>query len=243
MPIPVSDTEKARPAPAPGTCEVSRRIRSCTRPCWVNLTALDSRLCSTCRSRCRSVTTSAGTSGADATANSSLFSAASGSNTVRRSSASDPSANGSGCTSSLPASTRDRSRMSLISSSRSDPDEWITLAYSTCLGDRFAAGFSASSRARMSRLFSGVRSSCETFARNCDLYREARSSCLARSSISCPACSISAFLISMSRFCWASCAALSSSSALELCSSSCRACSSPVLDWSSAASRWDSCSR
>ncbi len=87
-----------------------------------------------------------------------------------------------------------------MSCSRSVPEEWMTLAYSTCLGDRFASGLSASSRPRMSRLFNGVRSSCDMLARNWDLYLDARSSCRARSSSSCRACSISTFLISMSRF-------------------------------------------
>ena len=62
-------------------------------------------------------------------------------------------------------------------------------------------GFWASSRARISRLLSGVRSSWDMLARNCDLYLEASASCCARSSSSCRACSISAFLVSMSRFC------------------------------------------
>ncbi len=45
----------------------------------------------------------------------------------------------------------------------------MTLAYSTCLEVRFSDWFWASSRASTSRLFSGVRSSCDMFARNCDL--------------------------------------------------------------------------
>ena len=45
----------------------------------------------------------------------------------------------------------------------------------------------------------------------------------------CRACSISPFLISISRFCRASCAALSSSSAFDLCRSLSQASSSPVL--------------
>ncbi len=114
----------------------------------------------------------------------------------------------------------------------------MTVAYSTCLSVRLPSGFCASSRASTSRLFSGVRSSCDMLARNCDLYRLAWSSCLARSSISCLACSISAFLVSMSRFCAASSAALSASSALDCCSSICRDWSSAVsrCDWSSSAS-------
>ena len=73
-----------------------------------------------------------------------------------------------------------------MSWSRSEPAEWMTFAYSTCLAVRFRPGFCASSRARISRLFSGVRSSCDMFARNCDLYCEASASCLARAPRSLP---------------------------------------------------------
>ena len=66
------------------------------------------------------------------------------------------------------------------------------------------------------------------FARNSDLYFEDSASCAALSSRPRRACSISGFLISMSRFCWASSAALSSSSALVWCSSSDCFCSSCV---------------
>ena len=133
--MPVSVTENATTSAGPPP-RAARPARSCsaTLPCWVNFTALDSRLCSTWRSRCRSVTSSAGTSGTVATAKSQLASRRPAARTrsagPRRAREREPLR----VDSSLPASTRDRSRMSLISSSRSDPDEWITLAYSTCLG-------------------------------------------------------------------------------------------------------------
>ena len=72
-------------------------------------------------------------------------------------------------TSIFPASTFDRSRMSLMSLSRSVPDEWIVWANSTCFALRFASLFSPSSFARISSELSGVRSSCDMFARNSDL--------------------------------------------------------------------------
>ncbi len=102
-----------------------------------------------------------------------------------------------------------------MSCSRSVPAEWMTLAYSTCLGVRLRAGFCASSWARMSSEFRGVRSSWLMLARNSLLYLDASASCWARSSSSWRACSISLFFVSMSRFCWASSSAFSSSSALE----------------------------
>ena len=232
MPIPVSVTENASrlpsPSPAPSPAAASTepgsaaaaaaetaRTRSVTCPFSVNLTAFDSRLPSTWRSRCRSVTSSAGADGSIEISKSSPFSAVSGPNVACRSSTSALSRNRSACTSIRPASTLDRSRMSLMSCSRSEPAEWMTFAYSTCLAVRFRPGFCASSRARISRLFSGVRSSCDMFARNCDLYWEARPSCLARSSISSRAREISAFFASMSCFWAASSAAFSSRSALD----------------------------
>ena len=150
MPIPVSVTENASrlpsPSPAPSPAAASTepgsaaaaaaetvRTRSATCPFSVNLTAFDSRLPSTCRSRCRSVTSSAGADGSIEIAKSSPFSAVSGPNVACRSSTSALSRNRSGCTSSRPASTLDRSRMSLMSCSRSEPAEWMTFAYSTCL--------------------------------------------------------------------------------------------------------------
>ena len=49
-------------------------------------------------------------------------------------------------------------------------------------------------RDRMSRLFSGVRSSCDMLARNSDLYLEVSASCVAFSSSACRACSTSRVL-------------------------------------------------
>ena len=73
----------------------------------------------------------------------------------------------------------------------------------------------------MSRLLSGVRSSCDMFARNSDLYFEVSASCSAFSSTDARASSISRFFFSTSRFCSASSSAFSSSSSLVCCSSSC----------------------
>ena len=104
----------------------------------------------------------------------------------------------------VPDSIFDRSRMSLISVSRSLPDEWIVLAYSVCLAVRLPSGFFESWSERISRLLSGVRSSCDMLARNSDLYFDVRASCLAFSSSAWRACSTSWFLRSTSTFWWAS---------------------------------------
>ena len=66
----------------------------------------------------------------------------------------------------VPDSIFARSRMSLISASSSAPDEWMVRANSTCFGVRLPPTLSASSRARISSELSGVRSSCDMFARN-----------------------------------------------------------------------------
>ena len=52
----------------------------------------------------------------------------------------------------------------------------------------------------MSKLLSGVRNSCDMFARNSDLYFEVSANCLAFSSRAWRACSTSRFLRSTSTF-------------------------------------------
>ena len=120
--------------------------------------------------------------------------------------------------------------MSLISISRSLPDEWIVFANSTCLPLRLPSGFLQSWSERISRLLSGVRSSCDMFARNSDLYFEVSASCSAFSSSAWRACSTSWFLRSTSWFWCASRRAFSCSSWLVCCSSCWRLCSSSASD-------------
>ena len=116
--------------------------------------------------------------------------------------------------------------MSLISPSSSAPALWIVFANSICLAVRFPSTLSPSSFARISSELSGVRSSCDMFARNSDLYFDESASCSAFSSSALRASSISAFLISIRRFCSSSCCERSSSSSFVCCSSSCWVCSS-----------------
>ncbi len=83
MPMPVSETAKARMALALRRLSLSGyapalagEIRSDTRPCRVNLKAFESRFLITCWSRLASVSMVSGTSGSTLTTNSRLFDSA-----------------------------------------------------------------------------------------------------------------------------------------------------------------------
>ncbi len=133
-------------------------------------------------------------------------------------------------TATVPDSIFERSRMSLMSISRSLPEEWMVLENSTCLALRLPSVFLQSWSERISRLLSGVRSSCDMLARNSDLYFEVSASCSAFSSSAWRACSTSRFLRSTSWFWCASSRAFSCSSRLVCCSSCWRLCSSSASD-------------
>ena len=209
-------------------------IVSRTEPVSVNLNAFESRFFSTCWRRCSSVEICSGAPGASSIANSRPFSSATGLNERSTKSRTDSSSVRPACTSIFPASTLDRSRMSLISASRSEPALWIVDAASTCFAVRLPTSFDASTFDRISSELSGVRSSCDMFARNSDLYFELSASCSAFSSSELRAISISRFLISMSRFWRSSCSAFSWSSSFVACSSSC-------WDWSACDCSCSSC--
>ena len=175
-----------------------------TWPFSVNLKALLRRLLRICCRRCESVGIVSGRPGRSSIEKASLVASA----TWRkvRSSMGFSSASGQALMSraTVPDSSLDRSRMSLISLRRSVPDERMIVAYSICFGRRLPSGLAASSWARINRLLSGVRSSCDMLARNSDLYREVRASCSAFSSTSAFADSTSSLLCSTSAFCSAS---------------------------------------
>ncbi len=183
-----------------------------------------------CCSRLSSVYIERGRSGSTSTANSSFLSWASCAKV--RSIWSRRLANDISPMSSVtvPDSIFDRSRMSLIRPSRSEPASWMFLANSTCFSVRLPCALPASSLDRISRLFSGVRSSWLMLARNSDLYLDVSASCSAFSSRARLACSTSRFLASTWVFCLESRMAFSSSSALVCCSSSCLVRSSSS-DW------------
>ncbi|KAF1042473.1 MAG: hypothetical protein GAK34_02800 [Delftia tsuruhatensis] len=244
MPMPVSRTAKdSMPWGAQDTCRP-------TEPLAVNLSALDNRFLSTWASRMGSVCMVAGTPGSTVQVSSRPFSRAIG----RSGSISVCSAvamvTGSATTVTWPASILDRSRMSLISASRSLPAAWMVCAYLICSACRLPGLLSASSLARIRVEFSGVRSSWLMLARNSLLYWLASSSSRAlsvsapwaRSNCSrwyssCWVCSSRWALVCSSSVCWCSIWVCDScrmrlccsSSSLLTRSSSCWACSSS--DW------------
>jgi len=178
------------------------------------LNAFERRFFRTCPRRCGSETIEVGSLGSIATVNARPFSSPTCRNARSASSARVENATGARSSSILPASTFDRSRMSLMRERRSLPAEWIVRANSTSRSASPPSSLSASSRDRISIEFSGVRSSWDMFARNSDLYFEDSASCAAFSSNPRRANSISSFLISISRFCADSNGAFSSSSSL-----------------------------
>ena len=128
MPTPVSSTTNSITASARerlslANCRPSASpIRSLTLPTSVNLHAFESRFLSTCCSRCSSVSIVGGTF-APWTSISKLssLSSATGRNERSTNSRRSESLTSPTLTSILPASTLDRSRMSLIRFSRSEP--------------------------------------------------------------------------------------------------------------------------
>ena len=174
--MPVSATQKAiteRAAssrPCPGVQpDCAGAMASETPPCLVNLNALASRFFSTCLRRPRSVLTRGGSAGSMETENCRPLPCATCWKLRSRSSRSSSSRPGATLTAvRAPDSIFARSSRSLISESRSMPDAWMVCANCTSLAVRLPPALSASRRARISRLLSGVRSSCDMLARNCD---------------------------------------------------------------------------
>ena len=107
----------------------------------------------------------------------------------------------------------------------------MTLAYSTWVSVMLSSGLSSSCSARISRLFSGVRSSCDMLAMNSDLYFDETASWPAFSSTRRLDCSTSWFFCSASMFCSASSLAWRPRSSLDSRSSSCCERSSSAWDW------------
>ena len=206
-----------------------------TPPCAVNLNALESRFFSTCSTRFESVNRlPPARRGSTCTSNHSPRLSASWRKLRLAVSISVWNETSSGSTVTVPDSIFDRSRMSVIRLSRSLPAPWIVRANSTCFGVRLPSVLFPSCWPSTRMLFSGVRSSCDMFARNSDLYFEVSASSAALSSSARRACSISWFLRSTSAFCSASCCAFCASCSLVCCSSFWPVCSS-------AASCWDCC--
>ncbi len=210
---------------------VAGRMRSVAEPFSVNLKALARRFFRTCCRRLVSVWMVLGRAGSVSMWKSRWRDSATCLNVRATSSVRSAKVRSPTSTVTVPDSIFDRSRMSLISTRRSWPELWMVRANSIWRGVRLPSGLSPSWLARMSRLLSGVRSSCDMLARNSDLYFEVRASCSAFSSRARRACSTSLFLRSTSAFWLARSFAFSSSSSLVCCSSSCWLCSSRARPW------------
>ena len=176
MPIPVSRTSKrTATAPSPDSARVTRRT---TSPLSVNLTALPTRLVRTCRSRPGSPRSALGTSWRMRQSSSSPLAWAASAKDPRTSRTARRRSKSTISRSTRPASIFEKSRMSLMISSRARPEWSITSAYSRCSGVRLV-----SRRRRVMPMtpFMGVRISWLMLATNSDLRREAsRAACRAR---------------------------------------------------------------
>ena len=105
-------------------------------PTSVNLKAFESRLFRICCNRCSSVTMVGARCRSMSTRNPRPFSCAIGPKACSTTELTFWRATSAACTSILPASIFDRSRMSLMSDSRELPDAWIVRANSNCLSVR-----------------------------------------------------------------------------------------------------------
>ena len=125
-----------------------------------------------CRRRVLSPMTISGISSTDSTQISTPLAAAAGENSVATSSTSLIGSKGSECTSILPASILEKSRMSLMIARSATADEEIVEVMERCSG--FSVPCSKSSDMAMMP-FIGVRISWLMFARKADLMRSASS--------------------------------------------------------------------
>src|SRR6266550_4954565 len=82
-----------------------------------------------------------------------------------------------------PASTLERSRISLMRDKRWRPEERMSSVYSACFSFRSPNSLSPKTSEKPMMALSGVRSSCDMLARNSDLCRLAASICRPLSSI------------------------------------------------------------
>ena len=201
-------------------------ISSSTAPDSVNFTALDSRLRSTCCSRCSSVCRVAGSSERDLDGE--VEALVGGQRTECRLDVVDQlhaAAIRAGRTSILPASTLDRSRMSLISWSRSEPARVDGLGELDLLGRRGCR--SALSEQQLGQDQQAVERGAQLVGHvgeELRLVLRGERELLRALLQHLPGLLDLGFLISMSRFCVASSSAFSSSSRRWSCwSSSCRA--------------------
>ena len=192
MPTPVSCTlMRTWAAPAASS---SSATRTTTSPSAVNLTALPTRLATTCRSRNGSPRSIMGAScGMNCRASSRPLAAAGCANMASASSTASTRLKSVDSSARWPDSIFEKSRMSLITPNRWRPEACTASAQARWCGCR---GLSISSSFMPSTPFMGVRISWLMVARNCDFAWLASSACslAARSSAvrRCTVCSMSA---------------------------------------------------
>ena len=188
-----------------------------TLPRCVNLMALPTRLRKICLRRVASPRNHCGTSGATPFLSTSFFCCACPLMSWLTSLTTARMSTGRASSVTLPDSSLDRSRMSLIKASRISPLLRMVSAYERCSSDRSVI---SSSCVMPSTPFIGVRISWLTTARNSPLARSA-------SSITPSACSrarVRSCTMRSSSAAWAWRRWLASYSSMLLCSSSCSAC-------------------
>ncbi len=161
MPIPVSETEICSIS---STMPVSINIFPFSP---VNFIAFDNKLYSICLNLTRSASM-APTSVSIRVFSSRCFLPASPFNMVYTSSIDCGTRKVSYCSSIFPASTLDKSSMSLIIWRRCCPLLWISLTKSTCSSFKSPAILSRSTSAKPMMALRGVRNSCDMLARNSD---------------------------------------------------------------------------
>ena len=168
IPIPVSDT-------ATTSSPASRRAWTATvPPAGVNLTALPTRLTTTCLKRSSSDSTSP-TSSATSSSSPIPWRAARSRTSERAYSSAPGTEKTVGSSRICPASIFDRSRISLSSSSRCRPELRMSPRYSSCRSFSSPNMPPSSTSEKPMTALSGVRSSWDMLARNSDLWRPATS--------------------------------------------------------------------
>ena len=166
MPMPVSRTDpRSSVVPASSSCHV--RLTH-TSPSVVNLTALLIRFTSTWRSRALSPMIRRGTASSIQYSRSTPLSRAAPQHRSSASSRHAASSNGSRSSSNWPDSSREKSRMPLISAIKVSPLVRMIPAYSSCAGD---SGVCSSRSLMPITAFIGVRISWLMLARNSALAR------------------------------------------------------------------------
>ena len=175
--MPVSETAMTTseavedPSPLlPPACSLLTPTR--TSPWSVNFNALLNRLITICRKRASSVKASPTSSSTSHMTSTPVFPSV-GPTVSQAPCTSGATLKVEGSISTRPASTLDRSRISLIRLSRWSALSWTLSRFSRWRSVRFSARRRVTSRVKPMMAFIGVRSSWDIVARNCDFRRVA----------------------------------------------------------------------